>query len=144
MDNRLPTALVIDDNNENVKILGSILKRNGLNVLASLNGKDGIEIGSQKESTQIILLDIQMPQMDGFEVCKILKNSFETRDIPIIFVTASNDDETIKKIFSLGASDYTQKPFSEVELLSRIKSHIKLAETEMLMKDALTECYGSY
>ena len=105
MNDKQPTALIIDDNNTNIKILGSILRRNGLNVLASLNGKEGIKIALRK-APQIILLDIQMPEMDGYEVCAILKNSFKTKDIPIIFVTASNDDDTIRKIFSLGASDY--------------------------------------
>lgn len=137
MNDKQLTALIIDDNT-NIKILGSILRRNGLNVLASLNGKEGIEIALRK-APQIILLDIQMPEMDGYEVCAILKNSFETKDIPIIFVTASNDDDTIRKIFSLGASDYAQKPFSEIELLSRIKFHIKLAETERIMRKALID-----
>lgn len=138
MNKKISTVLAIDDNAENIKVLGNILKRNGINVLVSLSGANGIEMVKLKKP-DLILLDIQMPEMDGFEVCTILKSNPDTSNIPIIFLTARNDDETIEKVYSLGASDYTQKPFSEIELLSRINFHIKLSYAEKRVKEALKE-----
>ena len=109
IESNIPTILIIDDNNENIKVAGSVIRKHGYKILYALNGSDGIEIATLR-LPDLILLDIQMPIMDGYEVCSLIKKNELTANIPIIFLTGKNDDETIEKIFSIGASDYAKKP----------------------------------
>lgn len=130
------TVLVIDDNPVNIKVVANILKKNGMNVIVTLDGKKGIEMAKAK-IPNLILLDIQMPEMDGFEVFEKIKETEELCGIPIIFLTARNDDETIKRVFEIGAADYLQKPFSEMELIARTNTQLKLKSSELKLKEAL-------
>lgn len=102
-------VLIIDDNGENIKIAAKFIKSDEVIIWTAMNGKIGIEVAKEKHP-DIILLDIQMPEMDGFEVCKILKADKETENIPIIFMTARTDDESIENAFKVGAVDYIVKP----------------------------------
>ncbi|OQW95518.1 MAG: hybrid sensor histidine kinase/response regulator, partial [Beggiatoa sp. IS2] len=119
------TLLIVDDMPNNVAILFNFLTRAGFEVLIAQGGRDGIET-AEYTHPDLILLDIMMPDVDGFEVCKILKSKENTKDIPVIFMTALAD--TLDKVrgFSLGAADYITKPFQHEEVLARIRAHLEL------------------
>jgi phosphoserine phosphatase RsbU/P len=120
-----PGILVVDDNMKNIQVLGGFLLNEGFDVEFSLEGKSAIEwVG--KQNFDLVLLDIMMPEMDGYEVCTIIKSKAENKDLPIIFITAKTDHESIIKGFETGAVDYITKPFIKSELLARVKSHIEI------------------
>lgn len=126
-DNTLPkdTLLVIDDIPENVKLLLNFLTNAGFKVLIAQDGEEGIRT-AEYVCPDLILLDVMMPDVDGFEVCQVLKSEAKTKDIPIIFMTALAD--TLNKIrgFELGAADYITKPFHQEEVLARVTAHLNL------------------
>jgi len=117
--------LVVDDNPKNLQILSTALYKEGYTVLFASTGKQTIEI-AQIQNPDLILLDINLPDINGFEVCKKLKNNSITKNIPIIFITGRIETEDIVLGFRLGAVDYITKPFNIVELLSRVKTHLDL------------------
>ena len=117
------TILVVDDTEINIDILMSILKN--YDVIPALNGKDALDV-IQTEHIDLILLDIMMPGMDGYEVCKKLKMDERSKNIPIIFITVKTSEDDIKKGFDYGAVDYVAKPFNPAELLARVKTHLEL------------------
>jgi len=117
--------LIVDDVSENIKVAISILKRDDYNFSYALNGQQAIEILKTKRF-DLILLDIMMPGIDGFQLCKIIKNSPAIADTPIIFLTAKVDIESVAKGFELGAVDYVTKPFHPIELKSRVSTHLEL------------------
>lgn len=121
--------LVVDDIPENIHTLKNLLKED-YNIIAATNGKKAIELVQKDPMIDLIILDILMPQMDGYEVCKILKNDQKTKDIPIIFVTALQDEVSEEKGLLLGASDYIHKPINPVLTKHRIETHIKLSRYE--------------
>jgi len=119
------TILIVDDNQQNLHVLGSHLESKGYDVVASTNGNDALEF-TKTEEVDLILLDIMMPEMDGYEVCSRLKENENTKDIPIIFLTAKKDIEDIVKGFKIGGVDFITKPFSQAELIARVNTHIEL------------------
>ncbi|MEA3352549.1 MAG: hybrid sensor histidine kinase/response regulator [Campylobacterota bacterium] len=121
------TILVVDDNVSNVDVLLSILEE--YDIIASLDGDTALNILS-KDNVDLILLDIMMPEMDGFEVCQRIKKDPKINKIPIVFLSAKDNIEDIKKGFELGAVDYVSKPFNPIELKSRIKTHLRLRSYE--------------
>ena len=125
--------LIVDDESVNIKILKQILSLD-YNVSAATDGPDAIE-AAEEILPDIILLDIVMPDMDGYTVISKLKSNEKTKDIPVIFLTAmtSPGDET--KGFNLGASDYIFKPFSADLLLRRVEMNLKLIEYERLLEE---------
>ena len=126
------TILVVDDNTNNLKVLAGVLKDKGYDFRLAKSGKLALAI-LEKTKPDLILLDIQMPEMDGFETCKMIKQVEANEKIPIIYLTANTDSESIKKAFNSGGVDYVTKPFNSDELLARIKTHIKLKkQTEEL------------
>ena len=126
--------LAVDDTPANLEIIIETLSCANYNVSAVTSGKRALK-QLQHRTPALILLDIQMPEMDGFEVCQQIKADSNTANIPIIFITASSDTESIVKGFSLGAVDYITKPFREEELLTRVQTHLKLyLLTEQLEK----------
>lgn len=124
----MQTILVVDDNPDNIDVLTGIL-RPFYKVKASISGKVALKIAS-KQKPDLILLDIMMPEMDGYEVCQALKESPITRDIPVIFVTAKTEVEDEKHGFELGAVDYITKPVSMPLVLARIKTHLALYDQQ--------------
>lgn len=117
--------LIVDDNPENIKFIGNLLVDNGYEVGIAQDGFKAMEfIG--KKIPALILLDIMMPEMNGFQLCEKLKYDKKTKDIPIIFLTAKNSPEDIVKGFEVGGMDYVTKPFNSPELLARIKTHVQL------------------
>jgi signal transduction histidine kinase len=124
--------LIVDDVPENIQLLGSMLQRRGYRVWLAENGMDALAaVGN--EIPHLILLDISMPEMDGFEVCRRLKESPVTRDIPIIFLSAFSDKGRVVQGFDVGAVDYVTKPFNSAELFSRIRTHLDLRYTKELL-----------
>lgn len=121
--------LVVDDVSENIKILGSILSSKGYRVSAAINGEQALKAATNVQP-DLILLDIQMPGMDGYEVCKKLKENEYTRNIPVFFLTARNETEDIIHGFEIGAVDYITKPFKSAELIMRISNHIQLKKAK--------------
>ena len=121
--------LVIDDLPENVFLLQDRLEREGYEVIKAYEGRTGIE-KAKSEAPDLILLDVMMPEMTGFEVCKILVENPATSRIPIILVTAKIDAEDTKEGLEAGAFDYIKKPFNRIELLARINSALKLSEAQ--------------
>lgn len=123
--NRKKTILLVDDDPINTKVLNLILC-NEYNVIVATNGEQALEIAMQQPD--LILLDIMMPGMDGYEVCRRLKSAPAISGIPVIFVTGMNDPEDEIKGLSLGAVDYFRKPMHAAITLARIKNHLELKE----------------
>jgi len=123
MKKNMPTILVVDDTETNIDILIELLS--DYNVAVALNGERAIKIANKK-NIDLILLDIMMPIMDGYETCKRLKSDNKTKDIPIIFITAKVDEQSIERGYDEGAIDYITKPFKPRELIARVKTQLKL------------------
>ena len=125
MTDDLKTILVVDDTPENITLLSNLLK--GLyRIKAALNGPKALEIASSHPTPELILLDIMMPEMDGFEVCRRLKADDATKDIPVIFLSAKSETESKVEAFDVGGVDYITKPFEQREVLARIETHLRL------------------
>ncbi len=120
------SILIVDDNNENRRIIAMVLSSNKeLDLTLVSNGAAAVSF-SRKNIPDLILLDIMMPGMDGYEVARRLKEDESTRDIPILFVTANTDEESISRGFKCGGVDYITKPFNRDELLARVNVQIRL------------------
>ncbi|MCK4700479.1 MAG: response regulator, partial [Bacteroidales bacterium] len=114
-NNQNSMVLIVDDTPKNIQVIGSILMEQKYRISVAKNGREALKVVKDVKP-DIILLDIMMPELDGFETCKQLKESPETRDIPVIFLTAKIETEDIVKAFELGAVDYVIKPFNPKEL----------------------------
>jgi two-component system, NtrC family, sensor kinase len=119
------TILVIDDNPTNLQVLYKALSDRGYDVLVEMDGKSGVEL-VKNSPPDLILLDVMMPGIDGFETCRRLQADPLTKEIPVIFMTALSDTVDKVKGLSLGAVDYISKPFQQEEVLARIKVHLRL------------------
>lgn len=122
---RKGVILAADDTPTSLKLLNDILVAEGYEVRAAISGKLAL-YAAELDPPDLILLDINMPDMNGFEVCARLKEMEHTRDIPVIFVSAFSAIEEILKGFERGAVDYVTKPFHREELLARVHTHIEL------------------
>lgn len=119
--------LIVDDVPKNIELAANILQTKNYNITFAKSGPIALE-KVKSIDFDLILLDVMMPEMDGFEVCKILKEDDATKDIPVIFVTARSETENVVKGFELGAVDYVTKPFQTEELLARVKTHVDIRE----------------
>ena len=119
------SVLIVDDMPSNVKLCGLLLKQEGYKIFGATDGHSALKIAKSNKPT-LILLDIMMPVMDGYEVCQSLKSDSETKDIPVIFLTGKSDETEKLKGLNLGAVDYITKPFHQLELLARVRNHIEL------------------
>ena len=137
MSNKNITILIVDDNISNLELLGNILKNKNYRLAFAKNGKDALKL-SEKINPDLVLLDIMMPEMDGYEVCRNLKDNINTREIPVIFLTAKTETEDLVKGFNIGGVDFITKPFNKDELYVRINTHIELKlAKEKLKKQAI-------
>jgi diguanylate cyclase (GGDEF)-like protein len=118
--------LIVDDHHTNLKVLFNVLKNAGFKVLVAKDGESALE-KLQEVLPDLILLDIKMPGIDGFETCHCIKSSVKTQNIPVIFMTALNEAVDKVKGLSLGAVDYITKPFEQEEVLARVRMHLKLS-----------------
>src|SRR3981189_1824202 len=132
--------LIIDDAPANIQPLSSIRKERGYNINIATNGRQGLEV-LERIRPDLILLDIMMPEMDGFETCQRIKASTAGRAIPIVFHTAKTEPRDMGRAFELGAVDYLAKPFNAHELLARVNTHLTLdhlhRENERLLLNVL-------
>lgn len=128
-DERQALILLVDDVPKNLQVLGSMLREKGYKIAAATGGAQALEMALARPP-DLILLDVMMPEIDGFKVCEKLKTSIETKDIPIIFLTASTESESVVKGFECGAVDYVTKPFNKGELLARVTTHLKLQRAQ--------------
>lgn len=117
--------LIVDDTPANLDVLRRFLNESGYGISIAPNGEIALKIISQKKP-DLILLDVMMPGIDGFEVCRRIKENEETKDIPIIFVTAKTETDDVVRGFQTGGVDYILKPFKREEVLSRVKTHLKI------------------
>ena len=117
--------LIVDDTPANIQILTGILKEKGYQLSIATNGKQALQV-LEKVRPDLILLDVMMPELDGFETCKIIKKTPGLDDIPIIFLTSKTDTSDIVAGFEIGAVDYVGKPFNTNELLARINTHLTI------------------
>jgi len=130
------TILCVDDIKTNLFTIRSVIEdlaNEYYDVVIALSASEGLEI-LLRQKIDIILLDVMMPEIDGFECAKMIKSNKKTKDIPIIFVTANKDDDTIEQCYKVGGDDYINKPFNHTELLSRIKFHLKSKEQDALLQ----------
>jgi C4-dicarboxylate-specific signal transduction histidine kinase len=135
--NTQKTILIVDDTDTNIHILMDLLDDH-YDILASIDGEGALEL-VEEEAIDLILLDIVMPQMTGYEVCQKLKNNPKTKDIPVIFITAKTDEISIEQAYSVGGVDYITKPFKAVEVLSRVQTHLALAEQKSQLEQQVKE-----
>lgn len=119
------TILVVDDTPANIDILVELL--GAYDVVVSLNGKDALSIARERP-VDLVLLDIMMPGMDGFRVCEALKSDPKTAQVPVVFITAKADEESIEHAYDAGGADYVTKPFKPREVLARVRFQIERAE----------------
>lgn len=126
--NETQNILIVDDEKSNIDILLNLfssMNKNSYNLIVALSGEKALQI-IEKRAIDLILLDIMMPGIDGYEVCRRLKANKETQNIPILFITSSTDEDSIVKAYQLGAVDYVTKPFRAVELMARVKINLEL------------------
>jgi DNA-binding response OmpR family regulator len=126
--------LVVDDNPDNLQVVSGYLKEKGYKLALALNGRNALDVVNSTK-IDLILLDVMMPDMDGFEVCSKLKANNLTREIPVIFLTAKVETDDVVKGFNCGGVDYITKPFRKEELFVRVNTHVQLK----LMRDFLKE-----
>ncbi len=127
MNRESKRILIVDDVSRNIQILGNILSQKNYKIAYAQSGIEAIEV-CKTQKFDLILLDIMMTGMNGYEVCTALKKSKLTADIPIIFLTAKADMDSVIKGFELGGQDYITKPFNAAELLARVNTHLVIKE----------------
>lgn len=127
------TILIVDDTPENIDILVELLE--DFDKQIAINGADALETAFEEPHPDLILLDIMMPEMDGYEVCEKLRADDRTKNIPIIFLTAKALKEDIVKGFEVGGQDYITKPFDARELMERVKTHLELKTQREILKN---------
>jgi CheY-like chemotaxis protein len=123
--NKIPVVLIVDDNEQNLELMQAYLEELDCESVLAHDGQQALEIVG-KEPPDLILLDIMMPQMSGFEVCKRLKANPETQGIPVIMVTALNEFGDIERGIDSGTDDFVSKPVNKLELLARVRTMLKL------------------
>jgi signal transduction histidine kinase len=136
--NKKYTVLIIDDKKENLKYLNEILKEENYTIKASTDAMFAIN-SSKINPPHLILLDIKMPELNGFEVCNLLKQEENLKDIPIIFISALDDIESKVKALSVGGVDYITKPFEKEEVKARVKTQLKIFEKAQTIEKLLTQ-----
>ncbi|MGD0077310.1 MAG: response regulator [Sedimentisphaerales bacterium] len=123
--NKPPVILVVDDNRENLELLEAYLEDIDCRAIAASDGPEALE-AVKNDKPDLILLDIMMPKMSGFEVCRRVKNDPATNHIPIIMVTALNEFGDMQRAVDCGTDDFVSKPVNKIELLTRVKTMLKL------------------
>ena len=129
------TLLIVDDKSENLQYLNNILK-DDYNIRATLDGYMALEF-TKTNTPDLILLDIKMPKIDGYSVCKELKNKSNLKDIPVIFISALDDVEHKVKAFENGGVDYITKPFEPKEVIARVKTQLEISNSKKIISQLL-------
>ncbi len=129
MSNKSGNILVVDDSSINRKLLAAILSLQGYNISEAADGREALD-KADIDLTDLILLDVNMPEMSGYDVCAELKQNLNTKDIPVIFVTALESLWDRIEGFSVGGVDYIHKPFENIEVLARVDTHVQLRQLQ--------------
>ena len=128
--------LAVDDNPKNIQVIGSILRSANYQVGFAFNGNQAIDLLSRSVDYDLVLLDVNMPGLSGYETCLKIREIESAKEIPVIFLTAMDDVENVVKGFEAGAQDYVTKPFKSAELLKRIQTHIELRSSKQKLANA--------
>lgn len=139
-------VLIVDDVLQNLQVIGTALMDAGYEISMATNGQQCLEM-LETIYPDLILLDIMMPEMNGYEVCKAIKSNEVWKDIPIIFLTAKTETKDILEAFEVGGSDYVTKPFNQAELLARVNTHITLRKSKdslLLVNNRLKDVMQNY
>ena len=131
------TVLIVDDNPQNVELLQAFLESLPVKLVTAVDGVDALR-KVEEHNPDLILLDIMMPQMSGFQVCRKLKGDAKTRDIQILMVTALNELGDIEQANECGTDDFVSKPVNKIELLTRVKSLLRVRHLKSELERALT------
>lgn len=140
MDN--PVILIVDDTKDNTLLMAETLAAFNYTTLVAGSGQQALDIVAKTPNLDLILLDIMMPDMDGFDVCRRLKADSDTKDIPIIFMSALNDSQNIVAGLQAGGVDYISKPFNVLEVIARVKTHVTLMQQHKQLKRQYEEIEG--
>jgi len=139
-------VLIVDDVLQNLQVIGTALMDAGYEISMATNGQQCLEM-LETIYPDLILLDIMMPEMNGYEVCKAIKSNEIWKEIPIIFLTAKTETKDILEAFKVGGSDYVTKPFNQAELLARVNTHITLRKSKdslLLINNRLKDVMQNY
>ena len=138
-ENFLPqsTVLIVDDNPQNIELLQAFLESLPVKIVTAIDGVDALE-KVQQHNPDLILLDVMMPRMSGFQVCRKLKADQKTRDVQILMVTALNELGDIEQASECGTDDFVSKPVNKLELLTRVKSLLRVRHMKSELERALT------
>jgi len=136
-ENRRSSILVVDDNPKNVELLEASLAHEGYDVLKAYNGKEALGI-IESMRPDLVLLDIRMPEMDGYDVCRAIKSNPDTAAIPVIMVTVYDEIAEIEKGVEAGADDFLSKPVNRMTVLSRVRIGLKVARLQGELDRAVT------
>lgn len=126
--------LIIDDNPKNIQLLANVLSENDYEIEIGLSGQEALE-WFQDETFDLLMLDIMMPEINGYEVCKKIRLDHRHDTMPIIFISAKSDSQSMVQGFEVGGQDYISKPFDSAELLARVKTHIELKNSKEELKN---------
>lgn len=135
-DGKDVTVLVVDDNEQNLELLEAYLEDLRCDLRLARDGMEALESVAAKRP-DIILLDVMMPRMSGFQACAKLKAEAGTRDIPIVMVTALNEVSDVERAIECGADDFLSKPVNKLELLTRVKSLVRISKMQQELQRAL-------
>jgi phosphoserine phosphatase RsbU/P len=138
--NSQTNILIVDDNIENIKVISNFIRSEGYKIALAFDGNTALEI-LEDNKIDLVLLDIMMPKMDGFETCRLIKKSEKHKDIPIIFLSAKIETEDIVNGFKAGGTDYLTKPFKKEELFARMRTHLELNQSRQTIKKQADELY---
>ena len=134
----VPEILIVDDMQANVHIISLMLKAKGYKVRSALSGTLALQT-AKENPPDLILLDINMPEMNGYEVCQWLKADNILKEIPVIFITGLTETDDLVKAFSIGAVDYIAKPFQVEEVCARVKTHLRLRRLQIELSKSVSE-----
>src|SRR5664279_1155220 len=126
--------LVVDDNPENIQVLGNILREAGYQIGFATNGRQALDQLHNSSDYDLVLLDVDMPVMNGYETCRAMRTEVTLKELPVIFLTAFTDIDNKITGFEAGAQDYVTKPYHAQELLSRVRTHAELKRSREKVK----------
>jgi len=131
--------LIVDDNPKNIQVIGTLLREADYEVGFAMDGQQALYLLQANADYDLVLLDIKMPVLDGYETCRIMKKDDRLKEIPVIFLSASRDTENIVSGFDMGGVDYLTKPFNSKELLARVHTHLQLKQKTLEVKNYARE-----
>jgi signal transduction histidine kinase len=134
-DEKQTKILIVDDNPRNIQVIGTVLRDAGYLVGFAMDGMQALDLLQDSPDYDLVLLDIKMPVMDGFETCRIMKGDNRFREIPVIFLSASHETDSIISAFDTGGVDYVTKPFNAKELLARVHTHVQLKQRTLEVRN---------